>query len=72
MADSPRPDRATSEANQALRKRVVWVVLAAIVLLFIAQFVALAAGYPEFSYILLGLLIVGWFALRSFQKRHPI
>lgn len=72
MADTPATDAGTREANIARRRRMAIVVLAAVAALFVVQLVALAAGLPELSFAIFGLMVAGWFVLRSYQKRYPI
>lgn len=71
-AQPPDLDPAVRDANMARRKRMAFVVLVAVVVLFAVQIVALALGYPEVSFIVLAAFFAGWFALRSFQKRNPV
>jgi len=72
MPPLPTVDRATREANAARRRRMAVVVLAAVVVLFAAQLAALALGWLEVSFAILAVIVAGWFALRSYQKRHPV
>jgi hypothetical protein len=72
MTDTSRIDAATREENISRRRRMAIIVLAAVAALFIVQLVALALGLPELSFAIFGLIIAGWFALRSYQKRYPI
>lgn len=71
-AQPPDLDAATRDVNMTRRKRMAFVVLAAVVVLFVVQIVALALGYPEVSFLVLAAFFAGWFALRSFQKRNPV
>ena len=72
MADTHAMDAGTREANVARRRRMAIIVLAAVAGLFVVQLVALAVGLPELSFAIFGLIIAGWFVLRSYQKRYPI
>lgn len=67
-----RPDPATSRSNEAARKRMAVIVLAAVVALFVIQIVALILGRVEISFLILAVIVAGWFALRAYQKRHPL
>jgi hypothetical protein len=72
MPDTPVIDAATREANAARRRRMAIIVLAAVVVLFAVQMIALAVGQLEVSFAIFAVIIAGWFALRSYQKRYPI
>lgn len=71
-AQPPDVDATTRDANMTRRKRMAYVVLAAIAVLFVVQIVALALGFAEVSFLVLAVFVAGWFALRSFQKRNPV
>lgn len=71
-AQPPDSDAATRDSNLTRRKRVAFVALGAIVVLFVVQMVALALGFAEVSFLVLAAFVAGWFALRSFQKRNPV
>lgn len=72
MPQSTSLDRATREENAARRRRMAVVVLAVVVALFVAQLAALALGWLEVSFAIFVVIIAGWFALRSYQKRYPV
>ncbi|MEQ8833016.1 MAG: hypothetical protein RIB67_01070 [Miltoncostaeaceae bacterium] len=72
MSDDTQLDPATREANEAARRRVAKLVLGAVALLFVVQLVAIATGYLEVSFAIFAAMAAGWFALRSYQKRHPV
>lgn len=69
---TPMPSRSERDANAAKRRRLAAVTLAFVVVLFVVQIVALAVGMIEVSWIVLAVLVAGWFVLRSYQKRHPV
>jgi len=72
MPQTTSADGATREANVARRRRMATIVLAAVVVLFAVQLTALALGWLEVSFAIFAVIIAGWFALRSYQKRYPI
>jgi protein-S-isoprenylcysteine O-methyltransferase Ste14 len=72
MAKSTRMDAATRRENIARRKRLAVIVLAAVVVLFVVQIAALAVGRLEVSFLIFVVIVLGWFALRSYQKRYPV
>ncbi len=69
---TPEPNRAERDRNMAMRKRLAAITLAVVVLLFIAQIVTLAMGLIEVSWVILAIIVIGWFVLRSYQKRYPV
>lgn len=56
----------------AMRKRLAVIALVFVVVLFVAQIVTLALGLIEVSWVILVLIVGGWFVLRSYQKRYPV
>ena len=68
----PPPDAATRQANIERRKRMAFVVLGVVAVLFVIQIVALAVGLLEISFLIFAVIVAGWFALRSYQTRYPI
>lgn len=72
MTDDTELDPATRRANEAARRRVAVIVLGAVALLFVVQLLAIATGYLELSFGIFAVMVIGWFALRSYQKRHPV
>lgn len=55
-----------------MRKRLAMITLAVVLVLFVAQVITLAMGLIEVSWVILVLIVVGWFVLRSYQKRYPV
>lgn len=55
--------------QQARRRRIGLALVAAVVVLFAAQMVALAFGALEISALIFLVFVAGWFALRSYQRR---
>ena len=43
--------------------------IAAVVVLFVIQLVALALGALEVAALIFVIYVIGWFALRSYQRR---
>jgi positive regulator of sigma E activity len=53
------------------RRRTIGIILIVVaVLLFIAQMVALALGSLEVAGSIFVVYVIGWFALRSYQRRR--
>lgn len=61
---------ATSEDRR--RKRIAILVIGAVVLLFAIQLVALALGNALLAGVTAGIFLVGWFVLRSYQRKQGI
>lgn len=72
MARETELDASTRRANEAARRRLAIIVLVAISVLFVVQLVALMTGLLEISFAIFAVIVIGWFALRSYQKRHPV
>jgi hypothetical protein len=57
-------------ADQARRRRRIGIALIVVaVLLFVAQMAALALGSLEVAGSIFVVYVIGWFALRSYQRR---
>jgi len=70
MAHHTELDAGVRRPDEAARRRVAIVALVAVAILFAVQLVALMAGLLELSFAVFAVIVVGWFALRSYQKRH--
>lgn len=69
------PKRSTppvNAENAERRRQIAKYALFGVVLLFVAQLVVLSLGMIEYSLIILGVMVLGWFVLRSYQKRYPL
>ena len=55
--------------DDARRRRIGLMLVAAALLLFVAQIVALALGSLEVAALIFAVFVVGWFVLRSYQRR---
>lgn len=51
------------------RRRVGLALVAGVLVLFVAQLVALALGAFEVSAVIFIVFVAGWFVLRSYQRR---
>ncbi len=60
-----------SERNpeQERRRRVGLALVAGVIVLFVAQMVALAFGALEVAAVIFIVFVAGWFVLRSYQRR---
>ena len=56
-------------AQERRRRRVGIALIAAVVVLFVIQMVALALGALEVAASIFVVYVIGWFALRSYQRR---
>ena len=56
-------------ARERRRRRVGIALIAAVVVLFVIQMVALAFGALEVAALIFVIYVIGWFALRSYQRR---
>lgn len=56
-------------AQERRRRRVGIALIAAVVVLFVIQMVALALGALEVAALIFVIYVIGWFALRSYQRR---
>ncbi len=61
---------ATSEDRR--RKRIAILVIGAVALLFAIQLVALALGNALLAGVTAGIFLVGWFVLRSYQRKQGL
>jgi hypothetical protein len=59
----------TVAGDDARRRRIGLALVALVVVLFIAQIVALALGLLTVSALIFAIFIAGWFVLRSYQRR---
>lgn len=51
------------------RRRIGILLIGCALALFVVQMVALALGYLEVAALIFVVYIIGWFALRSYQRR---
>ncbi|MGD9572499.1 MAG: hypothetical protein AB7V62_11470 [Thermoleophilia bacterium] len=58
--------------DDASRRRIAIVLAVAALLLFIGALVALALGSLEIAAGIFVIFVIGWFALRSWQRRQGI
>jgi Flp pilus assembly protein TadB len=56
--------------DEERRRRVGILLVAAALLLFAAQMVALALGSLEVAGLIFIIFVIGWFVLRSYQRRR--
>jgi Flp pilus assembly protein TadB len=56
--------------DEERRKRVGILLVAAALVLFVAQMVALALGALEVAGLIFIIFVIGWFVLRSYQRRR--
>ena len=56
--------------DEARRRRVGILLVGAALLLFAAQMVALALGSLEVAGLIFIIFVIGWFVLRSYQRRR--
>lgn len=55
--------------EQERRRRIGLALIAGVLILFVAQMVALVLGALEVAGAIFVLFVAGWFALRSYQRR---
>lgn len=55
--------------EQERRRRIGLALVAVVLVLFVAQMVALAFGALEVAAVIFVIFIAGWFVLRSYQRR---
>lgn len=55
--------------EEARRRRIGLILVAAALALFVAQMIALAVGALEVSGLIFLVFVAGWFVLRSYQRR---
>lgn len=55
--------------EEARRRRIGLILVAAALALFVAQMIALAVGALEVSALIFLVFVAGWFVLRSYQRR---
>ncbi len=55
--------------EQERRRRVGLALVAGVLVLFVAQMVALALGALEVAAVIFVVFVAGWFVLRSYQRR---
>lgn len=60
----------TASGDDERRRRVGILLVAAALVLFAAQMVALALGSLEVAGLIFIVFIIGWFVLRSYQRRR--
>ncbi len=51
------------------RRRIGLILIGCALALFVVQMVALALGYLEVAALIFVVYVIGWFALRSYQRR---
>ncbi len=51
------------------RRRIGILLIGCALALFVVQMVALALGYLEVAALIFVVYVIGWFALRSYQRR---
>lgn len=56
--------------DDARRRRIGWALVVVALLLFVVQMAALALGSLEVAGLIFLVYVAGWFALRSYQRRH--
>ncbi|WP_217924062.1 hypothetical protein [Miltoncostaea oceani] len=56
--------------HDARRRRIGWALVVLALLLFVVQMTALALGSLEVAGLIFLVYVAGWFALRSYQRRH--
>jgi positive regulator of sigma E activity len=56
--------------DRTRRRRIGIALIVVAVLLFVVQMVALALGSLEIAAAIFVVYVIGWFALRSYQRRH--
>ena len=56
--------------DEARRRRIGILLVVAALLLFAGQMVALALGSLEIAALIFGVFVIGWFVLRSYQRRR--
>ena len=54
--------------DERRRRRVGILLVAAVLLLFVGQMVALALGSLEVAGLIFIIFVIGWFVLRSYQR----
>jgi len=56
--------------DEERRRRIGILLVVAALLLFAGQMVALALGSLEIAGLIFGVFVIGWFVLRSYQRRR--
>lgn len=56
-------------ADEARRRRIAIVLVAVAIALFIGELAAIALGRLDIAALIFAVFVVGWFVLRSYQRR---